>query len=122
MATRIPNVHLYLLLSCCLVLTVWDGNDFLEVSSPNSYVMNLVKSILAESHRNGRLPDSAIPKQNDLCLHSSPLPLPAWLPTLSLVHTRLLGVGFDLDLWLLGLLFLFASAAASLRLLGFLLL
>ena len=60
MTTRIPDVHLHLLLSCHWVLTVWNTDHLLQVSSSNSYIVNFVEPILAESHRNWRLADTTI--------------------------------------------------------------
>ena len=60
MATSVPNVHLYLLLSCCRILTVWNSYNFLQIGSTNRYVMNLIEPILAEPHGNGRLPNSTV--------------------------------------------------------------
>ena len=51
-AARIPDVHLHLLLSCHWVLTVRNTDHLLQVSPSNSYIVNFVEPILAESHRN----------------------------------------------------------------------
>ena len=51
MTARIPDMHLHLLLSCHWVLTVWNTDHLLQVSSSNSYIVNFVEPILAESHR-----------------------------------------------------------------------
>ena len=60
MATSVPNMHLYLLLSCCRILTVRNGYNFLEIGPTNSYVMNLIEPVLAEPHCNGRLPNTTV--------------------------------------------------------------
>ena len=60
MATSVPNMHLYLLLSCCRILIVRNGYNFLEIGPTNSYVMNLIEPVLAEPHCNGRLPNTTV--------------------------------------------------------------
>lgn len=60
MATRIPDVHLHLLLSWHWIITIRDTNDFLEVSSSNGYIVDFIEPVLAESHSDWRLPHATI--------------------------------------------------------------
>lgn len=54
MTTGIPNVHLDLQLGPCR-LRILNVNCFLEVGAADRHIMHLIKAILAESQRYGRL-------------------------------------------------------------------